>query len=220
MLFSSFNRSRKGVVQQCRKAYYNLNKWKARHDEVEKLYNAQWRRAARLEALLANDGVAPAGDTSVSMEDLPPTGLCAAPSPRHRRHAKAALEAHGVTVASKVTMKMATAQACLTAALKGQKRSTQVELYKEACQSAKKGQPTTSLSKSLQIDRRTLLHPRMAKGKTAPKIASSSWTSGCPARDSSPCSFRRCRPSPNMFSGPGCSTTQCAPSGSPSSPAK
>ena len=107
------NRSRKGVVRKCRKAYYNLNKWKARHDEVEKLYNAHRRQAARLEALiLASGGVAPTGDTSVSVEDLPPTGLCAAPSTRHRRHEKAALEAHGVIVASNVTMKIATAQAC------------------------------------------------------------------------------------------------------------
>ena len=115
-----------------------------------------------MEALLANGGVAPAGDTSLTTEDLAQAGsvLCAAPSPRHRRHAKAALEAHGVTVASKVTMKMATAQACLTAAVKGQKRSTRVQLYKEAGQSSKKARLATSLSKSLQIDRRTLLHPR------------------------------------------------------------
>ena len=299
--------------------------------------------------------------------------LCAAPSPRHRRHAKAALEAYGVTVGSKVTTKMATAQACLTAAVKGQKRSTRVQLYKEAGQSAKKGRLATSLSKSLQIDRRTLLHPRnltarqlaaqekaekaaaflvrddnssempgkkdqklvwdnyvakrtlcetmdnlhqkykkeypfppvslsvfkrarpehvlllqdtkhnmclcerhenfrllmaavptvrkfsvnewplttstrrhmllwkstletfqwcgirggkrgtliaMGKGKTAPKIGSSSSTIRYPARISSTCLFTRWRPSPNMSSGPVCSTTQCAPSGSPSSPAK
>ena len=64
---------------------------------MEKLYNAQRRRAARLEALLANGGVAPAGDTSLTTEDLAQDGsmLYATPSPRHRRHAKAALEAHG-----------------------------------------------------------------------------------------------------------------------------
>ena len=146
---------------------------------MEKLYNAQRRRAARLEALLANGGVAPAGDTSLTTEDLAQDGsvLCAAPSPRHRRHAKAALEAHGVTVASKVTMKMATAQACLTAAVKGQKRSTRVQLYKEAGKTAKKGRLATSLSKSLQIDRRTLLHPRnltarqLAAQEKAEKVA-------------------------------------------------
>ena len=59
-------------------------------------------------------------------------------------------------------MKMATAQACLTAAVKGQKRSTRVQLYKEVGQSAKKGRLATSLSKSLQIDRRTLLQPHCA----------------------------------------------------------
>ena len=74
-------------------------------------------------------------------------------------------------------MKMATAQACLTAAVKGQKRSTRVELYKEAGQSAKKGRLATSLSKSLQIDRRTLLHPRnltarqLAAQEKAEKVA-------------------------------------------------
>ena len=164
-VFFSLNRSRKGVVRKCGKVYYNLSKWKQRHDEIEKLHNAQRRRAARLEALLANGGVAPAGDTSVTTEDLAPgSGLCAAPSPRHRRHAKA----DGVTVASKVTMKMATAQACLTAAVKEQKRSTRVQLYKEAGQSAKKGLLATSLRKSLQINRRTLLHPR---NLTAPQLA-------------------------------------------------
>ena len=161
MWFSSSNRGRKGVVRKLSKAYYSLSKWKQRHNDIEKLYNVQRRRAARLETLLANGGVAPAGDTSLNTEDLAQagSGLCAAPSPRHRRHAKAALEAHGVTVASKVTIKMATAQACLTAAVKGQKRSTRVQLYKEVGQSAKKGRLATSLSKSLQIDRRTLLHP-------------------------------------------------------------
>ena len=167
------------MIRKCRKAYYNLSVWKKRHNDMEQLYNAQRRRAARLEALLANGGVAPAGDTSLTTEDLAQDGsmLCAAPSPRHRRHAKAALEAHGVTVASKVTMKMATAQACLTAAVKGQKRSTRVELYKEAGQSAKKGRLATSLSKSLQIDRRTLLHPRnltarqLAAQEKAEKVA-------------------------------------------------
>ena len=162
MWFSSSNRTRKGVIRKCSKAYYNLSLWKKRHNDIEKLYNAQRRRAARLEALLANGGVAPAGDTSLTTEDLAQDGsvLCAARSPRHRCHAKAALEAHGVTVASKVTMKMATTQACLTAAVKGQKRSTRVQLYKEAGQSVKKGRLASSLSKSLQIDRRTLLHPR------------------------------------------------------------
>ena len=126
MWFSSSKRGRKGVVRKLSKAYYNLSKWKQRHNDIEKLYNAQRRRAARLETLLANGGVAPAGDTSLNTEDLAQagSGLCAAPSPCHRRHTKVALEAHGVTVASKVTMKMTTAQACLTAAVKGQKRST------------------------------------------------------------------------------------------------
>ena len=88
---------------------------------MENLYHTPQKLAVSLEALLVNGGVAPAGDTSGSMledEDLPPMGLCAALSPRHRLHAKAALKVHVFNAPSKVTIKMATAQACLTAAVK------------------------------------------------------------------------------------------------------
>ena len=163
MRFSSLVRGRLGVVRKLSKAYYHLKKWKERQDMMENLYNNQHKRADSLEALLANGGVAPARNTSGSIldakEDLPPTGICPTPSPRHRCHAKAALEVHGISVPDKVTMKIAPAQACLTATVKGQKRSTRVELYKEAGQSAKKGRLATSLSRSIQIDQRTLLHP-------------------------------------------------------------
>ena len=92
-------------------------------------------------------------------EDLPPAGICAAPSPHHRQHSKAALKAHGISKPSKVEIKMATTQASLMAAVKGQKRSTKVQLYKEVAESAKKGRLASYLRKSLQINCRTLLHP-------------------------------------------------------------